>query len=838
MAFSIGRMQIDVAETFTEQVGEAVQNVGITPVPAARQGTTQTVKISTFSPTANDPPAVYLANRRKIRSLLSNPAVQYRGIYISSDEDPEQNGWYVWQPTTIEDASSGVALATGWFSISFSLTKVGRYTNTRPAMIVHANDRTSGLYPADWRGNNYYTDFGLYRTYWVTGTTLSGQPSYFGPMPIAAFTPGNNPSNIAVIGATYVNVATLGAVANSARLGGSSSDPGVLAVSVQDEQVVLAENYSGGMTFANRILGDVVIANRNGDLTNSSTLELNADWEEVYGPDYPWDLNGTFTWSPLNATTYTDAPVMTNGLCRVSLVTVSGVSSLMLEGNYNGTWTEVGRIQLLVNDSSNHVIDTFERCGVLEWRPDRGVIQIDMTASGFTGQGTGNAFQVVVILQRGWLGPRVELYASPLSGAVPPTALLQEFVCAQNTLNTSAYKLCPGSAATVSILGSYPPTGGTFTLTVNGTTSAAINWSTNYTTLCAHVVSALAVMPVAGASLASSAVYCSVTSGNVYLLIGFGKQISTLTVNTASLTGGTGTSGSVALQTPGSIVGVQGNAVVVANGYQQGQDGNTVSTAGTGSVFFSLTNLGDSVSFLAEPWAMMRWQTAAAGFAGVVMTSARSSAGSQVTNQSTAYGSERNALVLASDPEVWYGVDYSLWYGATQEIQECESLSLLNSTANTSDATASNGHAATNTNTGNPAGCVSLISETGLQSGNYRVMIRARVAAGTQVLEMYAYEAAQAQVNGVNQKASCSSTAYAWYDLGEITVTGGSIAIYASNLVGTGTFYLDRMELVPTTSFGQGFGGEQFSNGDPCFARDVAIQALTDTQYPNTLVAR
>jgi hypothetical protein len=992
MAFYLGRMTFDVADSFAEQVGEAVQNVGITPVPGARQGTTQQVKLNLFTQSPNDPVSANLLLRKQLRSLLNNPGVLFRGLYISSDEDPEQNAWYVIQPTTIDDGTgSSTGLAAGWFTASFQASKVGRYTNVRPAMQIIMRDRTSGLYAADVKGQFYYTDFQTYRSYW--SSLGQGIPSIAGPMAPAAFTPGNLPENVTVVGATYASATSSGMAASTARLGASSSDPGVKAVQVDDGQVVVAENYAAGLMPANRIAGDVVIYDRNKgvgparnllspqdssfewsvgswvgftnctiatsyaqaydgnnsmamtatangnmaaqqpyamnpptipviggqtytavayvraatvsrnatlriefgygnpssptyvqyvssavpdsstgwtQLTVTATAPANAigadlqvyisgsptagevhyvdavglyqgtnttysgtdvvlpttsqaqpDWVEVYGPDYPWDTNGTFY----------DAPVITNGMVRVSLVKVgsSARACLVLEGNYNGTWSEVGRIQQQVNFTGSGTLgylDTFIRGGVVEWRPDRGVVSMTFGSSALSGY----VWEVVVILQRGWLGPRVEVYA-PGGTTGTTNTISQQFIQASSGVNSTIHAPIPGSIIKLNLTGSI--TGGTFTLTINGYATGAITWSSTSATLLANIQAAVRAL---GFRNAIDALVTSPSGLGVTAAIGIYGYTSagSVTVNTGSLTGtGIGSSVSVVYPADPNQASALSTSTTSAVPYQQTPAVQVASTAGTGSTTLSTAQLPPTTGINSESWAFLRIQNATAGFNGVIMASSRSTATVWAMNDGNAYAATHSGMELICPSVQWFGVDYALWYGGTGEVQEIESATLLNSTVSTSDANASGGYAATNTNTGSTQ--VATISTANVPTtGTYRVMVRARVGATSQQLATWV----GGQINGQTVVGSTNSTTYVWLDLGEVQLTSSSnLALYA-NTSGAGTYYLDRLELIPTTAFNAAFGGTVTSQNDPCFARDIALQALSDTQYPQTLVSR
>lgn len=125
---------------------------------------------------------------------------------------------------------------------------------------------------------------------------------------------------------------------------------------------------------------------------------VSPDFEEVYGPDYPL--------------TPDDVPVLENGICRVRYEQVKAAFSLHLW--VAGDYVEVGRFAFWRTETIDQY-STLLRPFVAEWTPDRAVIGAAFRA----GEDTSYRCDAYLTLQRGWRGPRVELYPTRAAPAKP-----------------------------------------------------------------------------------------------------------------------------------------------------------------------------------------------------------------------------------------------------------------------------------------------------------------------------------------------------------------------------------------------------------------------------------
>lgn len=112
--------------------------------------------------------------------------------------------------------------------------------------------------------------------------------------------------------------------------------------------------------------------------------------EELYGPNQQVTLG--------------DVPALDNGLCRVRYIPDLGVFAV--DSWTGGVWLEHGRITFY-RDYPATVIAPFTSLAgaqLVEWSPERAVVRADFV------QDT-TRLRAFLTLQRGWTGPRIDLYA-------------------------------------------------------------------------------------------------------------------------------------------------------------------------------------------------------------------------------------------------------------------------------------------------------------------------------------------------------------------------------------------------------------------------------------------
>lgn len=356
MSLVIGRLTLDDPESWPEQAGEALGTVGGLPVAGQRAGIGVTPGLTSFT-TDGDTVALRQRARRQFRAALQNRPYALSPVYVAWDQDTEQSGWYALGASTIDVADIS-GLVSAFWKLQPELKLLGRRRTHRRAVSAYVRDRRLSTTPRDYRRTLFSTDFST-----LSALSLVGLPS--------------GTSDHVLHGSTTP-------VTLSAAQAGYGSASSRIAAGLSDLAVVSFEQAE-----ASRSLGDVVIYDRQGTTTMLTTGPQTA-WEEVYGPDQPL--------------TSSDAPVLENGLCRVSY-DAGNTDGLRIDFWTGSAWAEQGKV---VFYRAGSAVDTFVTAQVLEWTPERGVVRVVMNLA----SDSYSREDIIVTLQRGWRGPRVELYPS------------------------------------------------------------------------------------------------------------------------------------------------------------------------------------------------------------------------------------------------------------------------------------------------------------------------------------------------------------------------------------------------------------------------------------------
>lgn len=364
MTIALGRMSLASPLAWDEAVGDRVGRVGGAPVPAPREGIrVEADLIAGAAPNAATA-AQRLTTRRQLRSLLNNPVARLQGVYLAWDDDDEQDGWYV--PST-----ASLTVDVGQFSqsfyraLGFGLELVGRPRTHRRALVARVRNLRSADEPKDT----------LRRLYGACFDGGGSRGSAVTPAPLV-YLP-STATDVVVHGA---GSATLG----TARTGRSSTSV-TPVTGLTDLAVVSMEQAE-----ASRLLGDVVVYDRRTDVAAVTTTGPTAGWEEVHGPDWPW----------------TGLAVIDNYVARTYLTTGKTFAMEYWDG---AAYTEFGAVTIKARISStDYTLDTVLATTVHEWTPDRAVVKFTMHRAAQT----GTRCDVFVTMQRGWRGPRIEVYPS------------------------------------------------------------------------------------------------------------------------------------------------------------------------------------------------------------------------------------------------------------------------------------------------------------------------------------------------------------------------------------------------------------------------------------------
>ena len=209
------------------------------------------------------------------------------------------------------------------------------------------------------------------------------------------------------VGVTDVRVGSTGAIATTTAL--STRDGSMLVVlSLTDGEVLDYEQGESDMLKA-----IVTVLDDHGTATESV-------WEAVYGPDQP--LTGT--------------PLLDNAVCRAIPNTSTG--HIEVQSWTGAAWVTNATI-LHPSGASGFA------CRVHEWTTERAVLRITSLLS------AGVRGDMYVTLQRGWTGPRTELYARNAAGS----ATASVSVVVKSTGNATYQKDGMGSPGAITAGTSY-----------------------------------------------------------------------------------------------------------------------------------------------------------------------------------------------------------------------------------------------------------------------------------------------------------------------------------------------------------------------------------------------
>jgi hypothetical protein len=367
----IGRLVLDDPESFPEPMGQSVAVVGGVPMPGPRSGLTFSAGLNSF-PAGDSTEAQRERVRRQFRSILSNLPMRQRGLFLEWSEDPEQDGWYVPGSATSDVAGSGALTSAFWRFTGVELTLLGRPRTNRRAVDVELFDLRAGLNPRDLKGTLLNTNFSG-----MTPLLLSYLPAAVTDPVVTAYGPTS---------------------LSAARAGYDGAQVQAL-VGAQHLAVVSFEQTS-----ANRNRGDVVVHDRRGVLT-APTTGPDAAWEEVYGPDWPW-------WAPT-----TDVPVLENSLCRVRYVSTN-TDGFAIDRWDGAAWAEQGKVTIRRVGDSTGFCDTLVSARLHEWAPHRAVVAVVLKRAA----DTYSREEVFITLQRGWTGPRFEVYPAAIANGTKASA--------------------------------------------------------------------------------------------------------------------------------------------------------------------------------------------------------------------------------------------------------------------------------------------------------------------------------------------------------------------------------------------------------------------------------
>lgn len=369
MSIQIGRLGLDDPEQFTEALGDQYANTAGAPIPGNRQGLIHQLQLTSFTSQQGDTTQMRINARNQLRSLLNNTPYCLTAPIFTWTDDPGNSLMFCVPGTATSDPYDTAGLQFGLWQIkTFYVNQVGHTRTHRRAFEIYVRDRRLSTTPLDI----------LRRLYNSTSDFSTLTPVSVVWLPAGATDAITNASTSTPVTGTTV----------SGMAGGNATPvfglPDLAVASIEQTQ-----SYFG--------LGDVVVHDRMGQMT-APVGGPDTQWVEVYGPDWPWYAMSA------------DTPVIENGYCRVRLNT-TGTIGFAVDAYNSGTgqWVEQGKAVInRLNAGTNYYDTTLVSSGIKEWTQERGVIE-----AVFSNNSDSTARESVYItLQRGWRGPKFEVYLS------------------------------------------------------------------------------------------------------------------------------------------------------------------------------------------------------------------------------------------------------------------------------------------------------------------------------------------------------------------------------------------------------------------------------------------
>ena len=347
---------ITLNNTITETFGNVLTNVGSGTVPAEREPYRyENLTVPCYgSYLEADPYAKGLQLRLEARSMFRNRQLLTDGFYMDFAKDPEFSAWIAVGQASLQYLEGGSSLADFQLNLG-QVHLIATPAIGQDGLFVFTQDLGLETTPNDILRTDYT---GLSQGSFLLGD--EGAPRvYLG------------------VGVGDVHGKVQGATINV------QSYAGLNGTGYYVDDLAHGDSLAFEISPTDRRGGDVLILDRRG--ITSPTFNLAGDqnpnlygWHKVFGPDYPHTAG--------------DVPAIQND--RTRLMYLSG-SQFRVQTSTGSAFANDGILDL--------GFDSVTSVSVVEWRPYRGVIRVNASHA-------GGRSAIFLILQRGWRGPRAEVY--------------------------------------------------------------------------------------------------------------------------------------------------------------------------------------------------------------------------------------------------------------------------------------------------------------------------------------------------------------------------------------------------------------------------------------------
>lgn len=405
----LGRIKLPALIAPKDTYGDGLEAVGAVLVAAERKPRPLELELHLYGNAAEaDPKLVGDRLRRQLQGLLENARARLQGLWLTFEADPMLDSFLLLGggELAIDDPS----LVLGDFALSLTdVYRVAKAQTHREARRLDLSDLRLATTPRDFKRARYGTS-------WATFTKAAppiALPSGVTDValgadlrPSAGARPSLHGPDVPLVRTDFLPVNGInGAVLSFERAAASRGPSDVIA---WDRRGILPSGApsvagAGGSAPAGVAVPAYSAA---GDRDPAGVY----GWEEVYGPAHP-------LYNPL------DPPVLENGVARVRYVATdsAGFGGLLLETYSGGAggYVPVSLIQLVAGAG---FLGTILNAALVEWTPERAVVRLSVKGS--TSAASSARAEVYVTLERGWTGPKLELYLSggPQGTPAPPAA--------------------------------------------------------------------------------------------------------------------------------------------------------------------------------------------------------------------------------------------------------------------------------------------------------------------------------------------------------------------------------------------------------------------------------
>lgn len=361
------------ADAVSESLGDGLDAIGAVLTAAERKPRPLKLKLPVRASSRDAAQTqIGLRMRRQTRQLLDNARWRMGGLYLSFGADPDLDGWVLVGGGDLEETDPG--LSFGDFTLDLTdLYLVARPGTHKPARRLELADRRGGLVPRDTRGLIYSTDFDDHN---LPAAPLVVPGDILGALGAQNRSPASITAGPSIDGRVLWRAvaADPGEVVSFLPDDATLPDRRRRYIDLDDPGSVRVWTLDGAAEYP------PVVAHYSTERCLDPTLD---GWERAYG----------------DVLAPTTRFAVDNGVCRIVWLGSGTDQGLAVEfwDDTTATYRRAGRVLAGLSVREARIIEVTGERAVVEWR--------------------GGARALRAIMQRGWLGPRLEGFDDDGGGA-------------------------------------------------------------------------------------------------------------------------------------------------------------------------------------------------------------------------------------------------------------------------------------------------------------------------------------------------------------------------------------------------------------------------------------